>query len=187
MAAGGVGLYELLLGESWGLLPEVLRRVHGRDTQVVAVGEMDVTLGRSMGAGLIRRALRMPTTEGRMPVELRVTRSGQREHWDRRIGPWRLRTEQWAEDGLIIESYGPLLFPMVAAADEDALTLSSAKMMLSVRGRRFLAPSCLSIRTSGVERQVGAGPGELSVNVRIEMPWGQLLVGYHGTLRVIPE
>ena len=183
MAPGGVGLYELLLGESWASLPGVLRRVHGTDAQVTAVGEMDVMLGRSMGAGLIRRALRMPTTEGRMPVELRVTRSGRRENWDRRIGPWRLSTEQWAEDGLIVESYGPFLFPMVAAADEDTLALTSSQMMLSVRGRRLLAPRCLSIRTSGAERQVGAG--EMSVNVRIEMPWGQLLVGYHGTLRVI--
>ena len=183
MAPGGVGLYELLLGESWASLPGVLRRVHGTDAQVTAVGEMDVMLGRSMGAGLIRRALRMPTTEGRMPVELRVTRSGRRENWDRRIGPWRLSTEQWVEGGLIVESYGPFLFPMVAAADEDTLALTSSQMMLSVRGRRLLTPRCLSIRTSGAERQVGAG--EMSVNVRIEMPWGQLLVGYHGTLRVI--
>ena len=195
MAVDEVGLYERLLGESWGSLPDVLQRAHGRDAQIISIGEMDVTLGRFRGAGLIRWALRMPPTEGRMPVELRVTRtgqrehsqSGQREHWDRRIGPWRLRTEQWAEDGLMAERYGPLLFLMAVSSVDDALTLSSGKMMLSVRGCRWPVPRRLSLRTSAVEQQAAGRHDEMNVTVRIEMPSGQLLVGYHGTLKATSE
>ena len=187
MAVDEVGLYERLLGESWGSLPDVLQRTHGRDTQIVAIGEMDVTLGRFRGAGLIRWALRMPPKEGRMPVELRVTRTGQRERWDRRIGPWRLRTEQWTEDGLMAERYGPLLFLMTVSSADDALTLSPGKMMLSVRGCRWPVPPRLSLRTSAVEQQTAGRHDEMNVTVRIEMPSGQLLVGYHGTLKATSE
>ena len=195
MAVDEVGLYERLLGESWGSLPDVLQRAHGRDTQTVSVGEMDVTLGRFRGAGLIRWVLRMPPKEGRMPVELRVTRtgqrqhsqSGQREHWDRRIGPWRLRTEQWAEGDFLAERYGPLLFLMAVSSADDALTLSSGKMMLSVRGCRWPVPRQLSLRTSAVEQQTAGGHDAMNVTVQIEMPSGQLLVEYHGTLKATSE
>ena len=60
-------LYHLLLGDAWHALPDVLRQVHGTDAQFAARGEMDVTIGRFIGAGLVRR-------------------EGEHEHWDRRIG-----------------------------------------------------------------------------------------------------
>ncbi|MCY4448293.1 MAG: hypothetical protein OXE02_05565 [Chloroflexi bacterium] len=51
-------LYHLLLGDAWHALPDVLRQVHETDAQVAASGAMDVTLGRFIGAGLVRWALR---------------------------------------------------------------------------------------------------------------------------------
>lgn len=179
-------LYQRLLGDAWHALPDVLRRLHGTDTQVAANGEMDVTLGRFIGAGLVRWALRMPRTEERVPVELRVRREGEREHWDRRIGGWRFLTEQWAEGSLLIERYGSLLFPMAVTSDSESLTHWSDRMLLRALGRRWPIPRWLSIHTWGAERRSASVPGAMDVSVRIETPFGHLLVGYDGTLLPSP-
>ena len=179
-----VSLYPHLLGDAWHALPDVLKRVHGTDAQTTASGEMDVTLGRFIGASLVRWALRMPRTEGRVPVELHVRREGEREEWDRRIGGWRFRTEQWAEDGLMAETFGPLLFLANVSSDDDSVAHVSHRMLLCALGRRLPVPRRLSIRTWGVERQSASGPDAMDVDVRIETPWGWLLVGYDGTLQV---
>ena len=179
-------LYQRLLGDAWSDLPDVLRRVHGTDVETNASGWMDVTLGRFVGAGFVRWVLRMPRTEGRVPVELRVRRDGEREHWERRIGAWRFPTKQWTENGLLIERYGPLLFPMTAASDSESLTHASDRMLLRVLGRRWPFPHWLSIHTWGTERRSASVPGAMDVSVRIETPFGQLLVGYDGTLLPSP-
>ena len=182
-----VSLYQRLLGDAWHALPGVLKRVHGTDAQLAASGEMDVTLGRFIGAGLVRWALRMPRTEGHVPVELHVRREGEREEWDRRIGGWRFRTEQWAENGLMAETFGPLLF--LASVSSDAVSVShvSRRMLLCALGRRWPVPRRLSIHTWGVERQSASAPDAMDVDVRIETPFGQLLVAYHGTLLPSPS
>ena len=179
-------LYQRLLGDAWHALPDVLRQVHGADAQFAASGWMDVTLGRFAGAGLVRWALRMPRTEGRVPVELHVRRDGEREHWDRRIGVWRFLTEQRAEGGLLIERYGSLDFPMIVTSDDEALTHSSDRMLLCALGRRWPFPRWLSIHTWGTERRSGSAPDAMDVSVRIETPFGQLLIGYDGTLLPSP-
>ncbi len=175
-------LYQRLLGDAWHALPDVLRQVHGTDAQVAASGAMDVTLGRFIGAGLVRWVLRMPRKEGRVPVELHVRREGDRERWERRIGAWRFPTEQWTEDGLLIERYGLLAFPMAVSSDSESLTHWSDRMLLCALGRRCPIPRWLSIRTWGTERRSASVPGAMDVSVRIEAPWGSLLVGYDGTL-----
>ena len=180
-------LYQRLLGDAWHALPGVLRRVHGTDAQFAASGEMDVTLGRFVGAGLVRWALRMPRKEGRVPVELRVRREGEREHWERRIGAWRFPTEQWTEDGLLIERFGSLLFPMTVTSDDESLTHASNRMLLRALGRLWPLPRWLSIRTWGTERRSASVPGAMDVSVRIETPFGQLIVGYDGTLLLSPS
>ena len=177
-----VNLYQRLLGDAWHALPDVLRQVHGTDTQVAASGAMDVTLGRFIGAGLVRWVLRMPRKEGRVPVELHVRREGERERWERLIGAWRFPTEQWAEDGLVVERYCSLDFPMTVTSDSESLTSRSDRMLLCVLGRRVPVPRWLSIRTWGTERRSASVPGAMDVSVRIEAPWGSLLVGYDGTL-----
>ncbi|MCY4582165.1 MAG: DUF4166 domain-containing protein [Chloroflexi bacterium] len=177
-----VNLYQRLLGDAWHSLPDVLKRVHGTDAQAAASGEMDVTLGRFFGAGLVRWVLRMPRTEGREPVELYVRREGERERWERRIGAWRFPTEQRAEDGLLIERYGSLDFPMTVTSDTESLTHWSDRMLLRFLGRRWPVPRWLSVHTWGAERRSVSVPGAMDVSVRIEAPWGSLLVGYEGTL-----
>ena len=179
-----VTLYQRLLGDAWHALPGVLKRVHGTDAQVAASGEMDVTLGRFIGAGLVRWVLRMPRKEERVSVELCVQRNGEHEHWDRRIGAWPFQTEQWAEGAMLIERYGRLLFPMTVSSDNESLTHWSDRMLLRLLGRRLPVPRWLSIRTWGTERRSESNPGAMDVTVRIETPFGQLLVGYHGTLQL---
>ena len=179
-----VNLYQRLLGDAWHALPDVLKRMHGTDAQFAASGEMDVTLGRFIGAGFVRWALRMPRREERVPVELRVWRDRECEHWDRRIGAWPFPTVQWAEGGLLIERYGSLDFPMTVASDSESLTHSSDRMLLCVLGRGWPLPRRLSIHTWGTERRSASVPGAMDVSVRIETPFGQLLVGYDGTLQV---
>ena len=182
-----VNLYQHLLGDAWHALPDVLKEVHGTDAQFAARGEMDVTLGRFIGAGLVRWALRMPRTEGRVPVELHVRRHGEREHWDRRIGAWPFRTEQRAGDGLLVERFGSLDFPMTVTSDDESLTHWSDRMLLCALGRRWPVPRWLSIHTWGTERRSASVPGAMDVSVRIETPWGWLLVGYDGTLLPSPS
>lgn len=177
-------LYHRLLGDAWHGLPDVLKQVHGTDAQFAASGAMDVTLGRFIGAGLVRWALRMPRTEGRVAVELHARRESRQEHWERRIGDWRFPTEQWAEDGLLIERYGSLDFPMTVTSDSESLTHWSDRMLLRALGRRWPIPRWLSIHTWGTERRSASVPGAMDVSVRIETPFGQLLVGYDGTLQV---
>ena len=177
-------LYQRLLGDAWHALPTVLRQVHGTDAEVSLSGWMDVTLGRFIGAGFVRLALRMPRAEGRVPVELHVRRQGEHERWERRIGAWHFPTEQWTEHGLLIERYGSLLFPTDVSSDTESLTHRSDRMLLRVLGRRWHLPRCLSMRTRGAERQSARSPDAMDVSVRIETPFGQLLVGYDGTLRV---
>ena len=119
-----------------------------------------------------------------MPVELRVRREGQGEEWDRRIGGWRFRTEQWAENGLMAETFGPLLFLASVSSDQESVSHVSRRMLLYSLGRRWPVPRWLSICTWGTERRSASVRGAMDVDVRIETPFGQLLVAYHGTLQV---
>ena len=54
----GAALYQRLLSDAWHALPDALKQVHGTDAQVTASGSMDVTLGRFVGAELVRWVLR---------------------------------------------------------------------------------------------------------------------------------
>ena len=85
------------------------------------------------------------------------------------------------------ETFGPLLFLASVSSDEDSVAHVSRRMLLCALGRRWPVPHRLSIHTWGVERQSASAPDAMDVDVRIETPFGQLLVAYHGTLIPSPS
>lgn len=93
---------------------------------------------------------------------------------------WRFPTEQWTEDGLLIERYGSLLFPVAVSSDTGRLLTGRTGcccVSSAAAGPSGVVSLCAR---GGAERQPARSSDAMDVSVCIETPFGQLLVGYDG-------
>src|SRR5438128_708785 len=116
-----VGLYPRLLGGEWDSLPPALRAAHFTGEPVCLGGSLEVEVGGTRLARLLRGMLRLPARGGTADATLRIAGDGTRELWSRRIGEWTLTTDQTARAGRLLERVECLEFDFRLAADGGRL------------------------------------------------------------------
>src|SRR5256885_2167747 len=95
-------LYRRVLGETFEVLPEALRRFHGTPNGGRACGFLCVRRGKGWLRNRLATLARLPAEGEHVPVELRVEVEGARERWIRHFDGRRMETLQWARKGLLI-------------------------------------------------------------------------------------
>jgi hypothetical protein len=99
-------LFQRILGPRFHDLPEVLQRFHGSTTGGHARGTFLVERGKGWIRNAAASLFGMPKAGTDVPIRLEVVVDGQRERWFRRFPGQTLSSLQWAEGGLLVESFG---------------------------------------------------------------------------------
>ena len=166
-------LYRRLLGPAFDTLPPTLRQFHDVETEWRGHARFRITRGRGWLRDLAARAGRLPPAGEDVPLRLRLVAEGERERWIRHFGGHKLESVQWAEGGLLVESFGALRLGFRLVVEPPALRLEPARAWLL--GLPW--PLALAPRGTGVE--VGRDDG-CAIVVRAEVPLLGLLVQYEG-------
>lgn len=168
-------LYRRILGDRFDELPPVLRRFHDSPDGGQAFGELEVTGRGGRFRNLIARLMGLPPPASRVPVELKVTVEGSRERWSRRFGSQLMETVQWARDGLLVESAGPVRFAFQIEIENQVLHFRCARVSCwLVPLPRFVAPS--------VEAVVEARDQGWNIHVRVAVPGAGVIREYAGLM-----
>jgi Domain of unknown function (DUF4166) len=101
-----LSLFRRILGARFDELPEVLQRFHGSTTGGQARGTFLVERGKGWLRNAVASLLGMPKAGKDVPVRLEVVVEGERERWFRHFPGQSLSSLQWAERGLLLESFG---------------------------------------------------------------------------------
>jgi hypothetical protein len=99
-------LYRRVLGARFDDLPEVLQRFHGSTTGGEARGTFLVERGKGWLNNAVASLFGMPGAGKDLPIRLEVVVEGERERWFRHFPSRSLSSIQWADGGLLIESFG---------------------------------------------------------------------------------
>lgn len=171
-------LYRRTLGDAFDSLPPVLRRFHEQSPEAGAQGTLHIT----RGSGRIRQALaalmRLPLPGEQVPVVLQVQTVGEAEHWRRDFGTLRLVTQQWLQDGLLIETAGPLRFGFRLTADAKEMRFEFARCWFV----GMPLPTALAPRVNATASEYEDG---WWLRVRIDVPLLGMLTQYEG--KVTPQ
>jgi hypothetical protein len=171
-------LYRRLLGPAFDTLPPALRSFHDVETEWRGRASFRVTRGKGVLRNLTAALGGLPPEGENVPLRLRVVAEGARERWIRHFGGHKLESVQWAQGGLMVESFRGMRLGFRLAVEGPALKLYPARAwLLGLPWPRFLAP-----RGTGVE--VGQADG-CAVVVRVELPLLGFLVQYEGL--VVPD
>lgn len=152
-------LYARLLGPGWGALHAAVRACHAPG---VRTGRVTVRRG-ALGA-----IARLPASGEDLPMELSVEEAGGVARWTRRFGADVLASEQFDEDGLLVERTGALELRFRLSVDGGALRFEQV-------GARFGGvplPRALGPRVEAHARGDGDG---MAAAVLIRGPLGPLV------------
>lgn len=174
----GPSLFQRLLGGAFDRLPEATRLLHRGRPAIVAEGEADIEAPGSFLTRCLARALGMPSQTGHVPLRVVIEQRDGREHWVRYFGEHTMRSEMWAEQGLLVERFGPFSMRMRLDARVDGLD------MVLVAGRffRLPIPAPLLPRVVAEERMDAEGRHRFAVSVNLPL-FGRLMA-YRGYLDV---
>jgi hypothetical protein len=135
-------VYRRLLGPAFDALPPTLRHFHDVQTEWRGHARFRITRGRGPLRHLVAALGRLPPAGEDVPVRLRVVAEGPRERWLREFGGHKLESVQWAEGGLLMESFGAFRLGFRLTAEPPALRLCAVRAwVLGVRWPLALAPS----------------------------------------------
>jgi hypothetical protein len=119
-------LYPQLLGRDFEKLPRVLRDFHSAPGGGRASGTVSVRRERRWLAGLVG----FPPSGDSIPARLQVIGSEDGEIWIRRFGTAELRTFQWREGDLLLETLGPLRISFRIFADHTGMRFQMQRARL---------------------------------------------------------
>ena len=120
-------IYRALLGSAYERLAAPIRDLHEITTSRIFRGEAEVTRGGGLLSRLIAGIVGFPPAGKRVPVTVRLTRAGERELWQRNFAGHSFSSVQYlgagANEGLLVERFGPLAFAMAVIIDDSRLRL----------------------------------------------------------------
>lgn len=177
------GLYERLIVDGWRGLDESVRRLHAAGVRVT--GSFTVRRGASRTARMLASLLRLPAPGEVVPVQLRVTPSGDGERWHRTFNNRAFVTQQHAHDAaLLAERMGPFEVRFRLCVEDGALVYQQESAALRALGLRVTLPAALSPRIEASEHAESCDgrAGGVRVSVRVTMPLVGLLLLYEGRL-----
>lgn len=132
-----------LLGEEAGRLATGVLVAH--TPGVEGAGILRVECDRGPIVKVLARWLNLPPACASVSVAVAVRGDGQRQTWTRRFGESTTRTEQWIENGLLIESTGPARIGMRLTIEGDRLVYRSERVWFGpFRLPAWLGPQVLA-------------------------------------------
>jgi hypothetical protein len=173
-------LYESVLGDSFGRLPEPLRRMHRPEGGLIARGIAQVDGADRLIGRLIAPVFRFPPADDFVPVSVEITPSPGRERWVRDFGGHQFVSvlSAAATPGCLAERFGPLWFVLdLPTGPRGVLGMPVRAWRLGpIPMPRWLAP--VSIVTEDVDSD-----GRFRFDVELRLPLGLgRLVRYRGWL-----
>jgi hypothetical protein len=166
-------LYRRLLGPAFDCLPRTLQNFHDVESEWRGRARFRITHGTGPLRRLVAGAARLPPAGEDVALRLRIVAVGARERWIRHFGPHKLQSVQWAQEGLLMESFGVTRLGFRLHVEPPALRLEPVGVwVLGVALPRALMP-----QGTGVE--VGRDDG-CAIRVRLEIPGLGLVAQYEG-------
>lgn len=170
-------LYRRVLGPRFELLPEVLRRFH--DT--AGGGRAHGTFRVERGAGWLRNSLaslwQMPPEAENVPVRLEVIVDGERERWLRHFAGHVLASTQWANEDLLMESFGSGVF-------SSALVIEDCCMRYEVRQVWLAGLPIPGFLSPEIDGRVHAGERGWRVATGFAVPILGTIIHYEGSVEI---
>lgn len=175
-AMGGHALYRRVLGDGLDRIPEPVRRFHNSAADRVFRGRVRVHRGMNPLARWLAHAFGFPQAGPDQPMELRIRCVDGQEIWQRRIGDRRFATQQRAgQDGMLIESFGPLTVYM-------RLPLEGSGLKFQVDRLTMFGLTLPAVLTPRVQSRESVGQGRLVIDVDIVAPYLGRIIHYRGWL-----
>ncbi len=172
-------LYQRLMGDSWGQLPEAIRALHDLKDEMVAEGLSSVERGKGLLSRLIAKCVGFPEEGKNVPLKVSFKKLGGEEIWTRNFAGKTFVSRQSEGTGkyerLLYEKFSPMHFGL-------ALVLDDKKLYLTLRKWNFLGiPMPLFLAPQGDAYEYEEN-GRFNFNVRIYHPFIGLIVHYRGWL-----
>jgi hypothetical protein len=137
-----IPLYARVMGDRFARLPAAVRNMHMVHGSCGASGSARVVRGSSVMARLLATAMRFPPT-GDHELHVAFEEQDGRERWTRSFGGYRFSSELGAEDGGLVERFGPLRFHFDLPSDSEGLAMEITRWSLfRIPLPRALAPHC---------------------------------------------
>jgi predicted DCC family thiol-disulfide oxidoreductase YuxK len=176
-------LFQNLLGASFEILPEPVRRFHVLERELFTRGRSDVTAPqRSLGAMLLSFVAGLPAPGQGVETYVRFSPlSRGREYWRRDFAGRRYHSVmEAARDGRLIEHFGPfdLYFDLCAAPDGLRWSLSDWRF-LKMPLPRFTKPT--------IECFEAVDGEQFTFDIDVVFPVVGPVVHYRGALEEAPE
>lgn len=176
-------LFQNLLGSTFDLLPEPVRRFHTLEHELFSGGRSDVTAPpRSLGALLLSLVAGLPARGRNVETYVRFSPlSRGREYWRRDFSGRRYQSVMEASrDGRLIEHFGPFDLYFDLAASPDGLRWSlSGWRLLKIPLPRFTKPA--------IECMEAADGTRFTFDIDVVFPIIGHVVHYRGVLDETPE
>lgn len=169
-------LYQRVMGERYGTLPEIVRKIHHLCGDSGASGEGVVAGGANIFARLIAKSMRFPKP-GTHALHVSFAECDGVERWTRSFGDQSFTSHLSERNGRLVERFGPLRFQFDLPSDENGLEML-------IRGWSFLGlplPLALGPQTRAREWQEN---GRFRFDVPIALPLVGLVVHYTGWLEM---
>lgn len=172
-------LFQRVLGNTFGQLAPAVQRGHQPGLALLLSGQASVR----RGSGLLARALcglvGFPAAGDAVSVRVHMQVEDTGERWERCFGTQRferrLSLGQGAQQGLLVEQFGPLRFHIALAVVDGALQWTVRS------GALWIIPLPALLLPSGDSREYASG-GRFHFDVEVAHPLAGRIVQYRGWL-----
>lgn len=172
-------IYRQILGRAYDQLSAPIQRVHDLTDRLMLAGRAKVEPAANPLARLIGRIVGFPQASDDLPVNVTLSRIGEREIWARDFDGHAFQSTQYRgtgrNEGLIVERFGPIAFAMAIVVRGGELHLVQRRWtFLGMPMPRFLLPT-------GATYEHDAG-GRFNFHVDVVLPIVGRVAGYRGWL-----
>jgi hypothetical protein len=175
-------LFQRLLGSAFARLAPAVQRGHRPGDALRLSGQASVRRGSGLLARSLCGLMGFPAAGDAVPVSVHMQAHGAGERWQRCFGMQRFESRfslgQGAQQGLLVEKFGPLRFHI-------ALAVADGTLLWTVRsGALWIIPLPALLLPSGDSREYESD-GRFHFDVEIAHPLAGLIVQYRGWLEPV--
>jgi hypothetical protein len=170
-------LYLILLGADWASLPAITRALHSPVPVAEFTGKADISRGTNGLARMIASLLGLPEAGQSVETRVKVSRVGDDELLERWYAGQRFATLQMAEDGLLVERFGPFVLRFKLIGHERGIDFEQKQV--SVWGLPLADWGAPQVRAS--ERADG---DTHCFDVEMRLPGVGRVIAYQGQLKM---
>src|SRR3990167_5731742 len=172
-------LFQRVLGSTFVQLAPAVQRGHQPGLALLLSGQASVRRGSSLLARALCRLIGFPVAGDAVPVRVHMQVEGTGERWERCFGTQRfesrLSSGHGAQQGLLVERFGPLRIHIALAVVDGALHWTVRS------GTLWTIPLPTRLLPSGDSREY-ASNGRFHFDVEVAHPLAGRIVQYRGWL-----